>query len=263
MYEEFAGIYDQLMAEVDYDRWAARLCALMKEAGAAPGARCVECACGTGSLTWRLARAGYRMTGVDLSGDMLRCAMEKCRDQGMTIPFVRQDMRALKVPRRVSAVLCTCDGVNYLTDEASLNRFFTAAWAALCPGGVLIFDVSTPHKLKNVLGNHTLTRAEKDFAYIWDNRWQEATRTVEMSLTLFARRPGEEKFTRVEEGQRQRAWERSELRSALQAAGFAQVRFFGRLRNTAPRTGDDRWMAVAVRPAEVSSGGMRQGDENT
>ena len=44
MYEEFAGIYDQLMAEVDYDRWAARLCALMKEAGATPGARCVECA---------------------------------------------------------------------------------------------------------------------------------------------------------------------------------------------------------------------------
>ena len=141
MYEEFAGIYDQLMAEVDYDRWAARLCALMQEAGAAPGARCVECACGTGSLTWRLARAGYRMTGVDLSGDMLRCAMEKCRDQGMTIPFVRQDMRALKVPRRVSAVLCTCDGVNYLLSAEEVRAFFRAAREALKPGGRHFMDV--------------------------------------------------------------------------------------------------------------------------
>ncbi len=101
MYTAFARVYDELMDTVDYGAWAARYAALMAACGVPEKARCVECACGTGNLTVRLKKMGYQITGTDLSEDMLAAAMEKARAAGVAIPFVKQDMCALSVPRRV------------------------------------------------------------------------------------------------------------------------------------------------------------------
>ena len=61
MYQSFAGVYDALMAQVDYAAWAAHYDALMQHCGVKKGAKCVECACGTGSLTLPLKKRGYQM----------------------------------------------------------------------------------------------------------------------------------------------------------------------------------------------------------
>ena len=127
MYTAFAHVYDALMAQVDYDAWAEHYSRLMAECGVPARGKCVECACGTGNLTLPLRRVGYQMTGVDLSEEMIAAAMEKARKAGLDIPFVRQDMTALKVPGRVHAVLATCDGVNYLTSPEKARACFAAA----------------------------------------------------------------------------------------------------------------------------------------
>lgn len=246
MYTAFAQVYDTLMT-ADYAAWATHYARLMAAAGVPPKGRCVECACGTGNLTLPLRRAGYQITGVDLSEDMLARAMEKARQAGLTIPFVRQDMCALTVPRRVDCVLCTCDGVNYLTRPGQAAQFFAAAFAALRPGGALIFDVSTPDKLQNTLGNNTLTCDEDAIAYIWQNTFDEKTACVSLNLSIFQRRP-DGAYNRLEERQVQRAHSRAELRRWLQDAGFASVAFYGRQRLTPPRQGDDRWHVVARKP---------------
>ena len=165
MYTAFAAVYDRLMRDVDYDGWAQYYAALLRKCGVAGGSVC-ECACGTGSLTVRLQRLGYGMTGVDLSAEMLSVAARKARDCGLTIPFVKQDMCALTLHKRQHAILATCDGVNYLTAPERARRFFRAAYAALRPGGALIFDVSTHDKLQNTLGGNTLGSQEEEIAYI-------------------------------------------------------------------------------------------------
>lgn len=247
MYTSFARVYDRLMDTVDYAAWAAHYGRLMDACGVPRQGRCVECACGTGNLTLPLARAGYKMTGMDLSEDMLALAMEKARRAGVQAPFVRQDMRALSVPRRVDCVLCTCDGVNYLTEPAQTAEFFRAAYHALRPGGALIFDVSTPYKLQNTLGSHTLYSDDEEIAYIWRNKFDEKTALLTLRLSLFVRRE-DGAYDRMEECQVQRAHTRKELKEGLRQAGFAEPRFFGRLRLTPPRTGDDRWHVAAIRP---------------
>ena len=89
MYTQFAHVYDELMRDVPYAEWAGHYARLMQRCGVPAGARCAECACGTGSLTVPLAREGYRMTGIDLSADMLEEAMKKARESGVEIPFER------------------------------------------------------------------------------------------------------------------------------------------------------------------------------
>ena len=247
MYAAFARVYDQLMDTVDYAAWAEHYRALMAACGVPAKGRCVECACGTGSLTLPLRKAGLQMTGVDASEEMLAAAMEKARQAGLMIPFVRQDMRALTVPRRVDCVLATCDGVNYLTAPEQVQAFFASAYAALKPGGALIFDVSTPEKLSGTLGNHTLFSDDDQISYIWRNAWDEKTACVTLALSLFVRR-ADGAYDRMEERQIQRAHSRRELRAWLRQAGFEDIAFYGRLRMTPPRAGDDRWHVAARKP---------------
>ena len=123
MYTSFARVYDKLMDTVEYAAWAEHYQQLMNACHVPAKGRCVECACGTGNLTLPLRKMGYQMTGVDLSEEMLAAAMEKARAAGAMIPFIRQDMRNLTVPRRADCVLATCDGVNYLTTPEDVQAF--------------------------------------------------------------------------------------------------------------------------------------------
>ena len=78
-YEFLAGSYDAFTADVDYPRWADYVewhFSRLKR----PVETVLDLACGTGSLTLELGERGYRMTGVDLSYDMLALAEAKCRD---------------------------------------------------------------------------------------------------------------------------------------------------------------------------------------
>ena len=249
MYTAFARVYDALMDTVDYPAWAAHYLRLMAECGVPEKAKCVECACGTGNLTIPFKKSGLQITGMDLSEDMLAAAMEKARAAGLTLPFVRQDMRVLSVPRRVDCVLATCDGVNYLTEPAGAQAFFSAAYAALRPGGALIFDVSTPFKLSQTLGNHTLYSDDESISYIWRNAYDEKKACVTLTLSLFVRR-ADGAYDRLEERQTQRAHTRAELKKWLVDAGFESIRFFGRLRLSPPRAQDDRWHVAALKPRE-------------
>jgi len=248
MYTAFASVYDRLMRDVDYQSWAERYASLLRSAGVSAGHVC-ECACGTGSLTLPLARMGYRMTGIDLSSEMLSAAAAKAKDAGLDIPFVRQDMTRLTLHRRQDAVLATCDGVNYLTSVKQLRAFFTAAHKSLKPGGVLIFDVSTPEKLSVTLGMNTLGSRDEDISYIWQNYYDKRTRIVDLKLSFFVRNENGT-YDRFEESQRQRAHSREELESLLSECGFSAVRFYGGLKRRAPLPGDDRWHIMAVKPKE-------------
>ncbi len=248
MYTAFAAVYDRLMQDVAYDSWAQHYAQLLASAGVKSGAVC-ECACGTGALTLRLKRAGYRMTGVDMSADMLSVAQQKARDAGLDLHFVCQDMCRLSLHRPQDAILCTCDGVNYLTTPARMRRFFKTAYDSLKPGGALIFDVSTPEKLLGTLGNNCLGCQDEDVSYIWQNAYHPRTRTVDMRLSIFVREANGA-YRRFEETQTQRAHTMEEIQGSLTEAGFAEIRFYGKLLMRAPREGDDRWHVRAIRPKE-------------
>lgn len=225
-YEAFADVYDALMDDVDYDAWAEYYLALIGRQGVAAPKTLCDCACGTGSLSVRFAERGIRVTGVDLSGEMLSRAQQKARRHGVMAMFVEQDMRNLALPRPVDALVCGCDGVNYLLSDDQVREFLQCAHRALRPGGALAFDVSSPHKLEHVIGNGFFGEERDDVAYLWSNRFDAASRTVTMDLTFFARESGE-LYRRFAEIHTQRAHEPERLRQLLAKSGFIDIHVFG------------------------------------
>lgn len=193
-----------------------------------------ECACGTGSLTLPLQQLGYEMMGIDLSQEMLWQAAQKARKAGFGIPFIRQDMRQLRLHRPVDAVLATCDGVNYLLQDVDAAAFFQSAWEAIKPGGGLFFDVSTPYKLEHLLGSQFMGEDRRDVTYMWQNRYFPERQQVEMHLAIFVKEPdggiGGLTKSRYSARIRRRSWWRSCSRLVLWMCGCS-----GRMRLRIPR----------------------------
>ena len=245
-YGRFAAVYDRLMADVDYNAWAEYLRGLLQQH--APSATTVlDCACGTGEITLRLSQMGYAVTGLDVSADMLYEAQQKCLRAGRRIPFVQQDMRNIALHKPVDAIVCACDGVNYLTSAKDLAAFFCGAYQALSPGGLLLFDVSSAYKLSRVLGCNTFGEDEADCAYLWKNYYDEASALCEMRLTFFVRQAngGYERFT---ERHVQRAHQVTELVDALQNSGFCAPLCYQAFTADAPGETAQRIQMIAKRP---------------
>lgn len=246
MYEGFASVYDRLMADVDYDGWAAYVLALAQKHGVSV-AKAVDAACGTGNLTLALAARGVSMTGADLSPEMLAIASGKARTRGFSVPFVRQDMQNLRLHRPVDAVFCACDGVNYLTKPAEVSAFFAAAFAALRPGGGLFFDVSTEAKLQKTLGDNCLGSDDEAVSYLWQNHYDPTARLLQMDLTFFLRE-ADGRYRRFSETHIQRAHALDELTGRLAAAGFSGVAAYGDRTFAKPRAAEARIHIAATRP---------------
>ena len=192
----------------------------------------------------RLAKAGFSVVGSDVSEDMLMEARANALQAGLRmLPFVCQDMTALSVHRPVDAVVCACDGVNYLTEPGEAEAFFHSAAGCLKSGGLLLFDVSSAYKLELTLGNETFTEVTDDYAYIWENAFDPESRLSEMNLTCFVREG--ERYRRFAERHVQRAHTETELKNALEAAGFSIVGVFDAFTEQTPKADSDRiqWIA--------------------
>ena len=249
-YQAFASYYDRLMTDVDYALWADYLKDLLQENGVLPGEAVLDCACGTGELTLRLYTAGYRMTGSDISVQMLELAQQKARKAGAKIAFVQQELQSVRIHRRVSAITCACDGVNYLLSKEDVLSFFCAANRALKDGGVLLFDVSSAYKLEHVLGGQTFGEDEPICTYLWQNCFDPISRLLEMRLAFFTP-DGKGTYKRFDERHVQRAHTQEELTELLTQAGFSVTGVYDAFTKHAPDETCERIQFVAQKTREI------------
>lgn len=222
-YQDFAYVYDRLMHEdIDYDKWCDYIENLFTLHGVSPDTLC-ELACGTGNMTCRMEKRGYKITASDISSDMLSIASEKLNGTEL----IRSDMSKLTLPEKYDAFLCMIDGINYvITPKAVLDTFKTVK-SHLNDGGVFVFDVSSRYKLKHILGNETFIHSEYDVFYSWQNRFIEKYNLSDMLLNFFVRNG--EVYDRFEERHLQRGWSEEELTKMLKKAGFTEVSVYDEL----------------------------------
>ena len=189
------------------------------------GERVLELGCGTGKMTRLLAQAGYDMIGVDYSEEMLQIAREAAwgerGPQNTDILYLLQDMREFELYGTVRAVVSVCDSLNYILKEEELLKVFRLVNNYLDPGGVFIFDLNTPYKYREILGENTICENREQGSFIWENFYEEEEQVNQYDLTLFIRdreHPG--LYRKYEETHVQRGYEAGRIEELLQQAGM-------------------------------------------
>ena len=191
-YETLAAMYDALMDDVDYEAWADYIDRMLQKHGG-PGKRLLDLGCGTGCISIPLAQRGYQVTGVDISEEMLAAAREKSRALQLGIDWRKQDLISLQLFDEAGnemvfdAAIATFDVFNHLTEPEDLQMLFHTLNPLLADKGVLLFDVQTPYKLREYLGNHIFTLHRDDVEYMWENHFDEETQICTMNITFFLR----------------------------------------------------------------------------
>ncbi len=236
-YTSLADAYDRLTRDVDYARILDFLEALLHAQEKHPQS-VLDLACGTGSMSVLLAKKGYRVTGVDMSEDMLTVASEKAYELAENVPFfVCQRMERLRVPETVDWAVCCLDSLNYITDPAACQKAIRRVYEALSPGGIFLFDVNTPEKLR-AMDDQVFLDEDEEVYCVWRGAYDEAKRICSYGIDLFQRRGT--LWQRSFEEHREYAYTLEELTEYLQEAGFSDIRIYGDCRMEPPAAGEQR-----------------------
>lgn len=238
MYEILSEYYDKFMSDVPYAEWADYIAKLVGDRR-----RGRDVGCGTGKFTVALKNAGYDVAGSDVSPEMLTKAAEFAKRSGTDVKFILQSADKLDDAHLLDFVTACCDVVNYLKTP---SKFFRKAYAALAPGGALVFDVSTAHKLRNIIGSNVFTESTDEVTYVWENALDEKRRAVDMRLTFFIKRSDNLYAKRADE-QTQYIHEEGTLVDELRQAGFRKVEAYGFLKSRKPVPTDERIVFAAYK----------------
>ena len=235
-YRELARSYDRLTNDVDYRATVEFYMQILEREGIKPRTA-VDLACGTGSVTAILAEMGIDTVGVDMSEEMLTVAMEKVMDMEQPPMFLCQKLQELRLLRGVDLAVCALDSLDYVTDPADCAEAIRRVYKALNPGGIFIFDVNTPEKLRAMDGQVFLDE-DDDVYCVWRGEFDEETNICSYGMDLF-QREGDVWYRSFEE-HREYAHSQEQLTEYLKAAGFTHIEVYADRLFEAPRAGEQR-----------------------
>ena len=235
-YKDLAVSYDRLTNDVDYEAVVQFYGQILAAERLKPRTA-ADLACGTGSVSVLLAKQGMQVTGVDMSEDMLTVAAGKAASLENPPMFVRQKLQQLRLPRGVDLAVCALDSLDYILDPADCAEAIRRCYKALNPGGIFIFDVNTPEKLKNMDGQVFLDE-DDDVYCVWRGEFDEEANICSYGIDLFQRRG--QVWHRSFEEHREYAYSAAQLTQYLKEAGFTNIRIFGDQRMESPNEADQR-----------------------
>lgn len=235
-YKALAASYDRLTNDVDYEAVVAFYNQILQREGVKPRTA-VDLACGTGSVAILLAEQGLQVTAVDLSEDMLTVASQKASEMDNPPRFVCQSLQSLRLPRGVDLAVCALDSLDYITDPSDCAQAIARIYKALNPGGIFIFDVNTPEKLRSMDGQVFLDE-DDDVYCVWRGEFDENTNICSYGMDLF-QREGDSWYRSFEE-HREYAYTQEQLTAFLKAAGFCRIEVYADRQFAAPRDGEQR-----------------------
>ena len=235
-YHQLAASYDRLTGDVDYEATAAFYFEILAREGLQPRTA-VDLACGTGSIAAILARKGLEVLGVDLSEEMLTVAQQKTQDMENPPRFICQPLQELWLPRGVDLAVCALDSLDYITDPEDCREAIRRIYKSLNPGGIFIFDVNTPEKLRAMDGQVFLDE-DDDVYCVWRGEFDEQTNICSYGMDLFQRHG--DVWHRSFEEHREYAYSAVQLKEYLKAAGFSRIEVYADRLFEAPREGEQR-----------------------
>lgn len=173
----------------------------------------VELGAGAGRFTAKYIDKASTAVLVDSSGEMLNELSANLKKHRLKSRVILADASEFTPHNKVDTVLAVCDVFNYVKD---VDRLIEKISSYLKPNGALIFDISSQHKLQDVIGNNVFFEDYDDVTYLWTNKLTDDR--VTMDITVFER--DGEVYRRADETGIQYLIDRESVEQALNKYGY-------------------------------------------
>jgi SAM-dependent methyltransferase len=258
---DFASLYDAIYASRDD-------AGFWHSVAAGCGGPLLELGCGTGRVLVPLARAGFEVTGLDRSSEMLaRCRAKleaESHEVRRRVTLVEADMTSFDLGRRFATITCPFGGFQQLRTVKQQLACLDLCRSYLLPGGTLVLDLPNPDPAPAAYAGDQAAGGEATAELVdWSGgrriRWwvtvtgyERAEQWNECEMTFEVIEPGgaTQRFT---ETISLRYIFRYELEHLLVRAGFCVVALYGDYHRSPFGDGSPAMIATA-QPTQDSRG---------
>ena len=220
MYGEFSYIYDKLSFDIDYEGYAQNIKDLAKEYKIG-NENMLELACGSGMLTHYFFEDFDRIDALDISTYMLNCFAEKYDNDKVNLIYY--DMVEYAKKDFYDLIVILLDSVNYVTNPDDLEKLFRNSYDNLKDDSLLVFDINSEMKMREIFGSECYVYEYEDIFYTWDNFLEDDL--IDMNLNFFVENP-DGSYKRIEEYQQERIYSIDYVKSLLEKIGFTEIKIF-------------------------------------
>lgn len=246
LYADLSGYYDRFCLDVDYAAQCDFAARVARTFGHSGGQAYLDLACGTGQHLAHMAARGFAGTGLDNSQAMLDQAARRCPEAD----WLCCDLAAFDTPGRFDLITCFLYSIHYSHPQASLRETLRRAFAALRPGGVLLFDVVD----KAGIGSRDAVShlQEGDARFTFRSGWRYAGQGETLDLDVTIERHDACGVQRWQDRHAMTAIGIAEVQAAMAEAGFEVTvleRDFGSLREWAGESFNVMMVGVKALPA--------------
>lgn len=158
VFKKYATVYDLLYKDKDYTKEADHIADILKKFGDGKIKKVLNLGCGTGRHDHILAKMGYEMTGVDMSGEMVEIAnltpgpspkreggkeplsFRRGKEGEVEPCFFVGDIRTIDLNRKFDAVISMFHVMSYQNKDSDVEAVFGNAFRHLTAGGIFLFD---------------------------------------------------------------------------------------------------------------------------
>lgn len=209
---------------------------LIRKLGLKRGSSFLDCPCGIGRTALPLAKAGVRVTGVDITGSYLEECEKKARRRGLSVKLVKTDMRRINFNREFDAAGNIFTSFGYFKKESDNLLVLKRAFAALKSDGKFILHLInrdwivhnfTPSDWSEMNGLKVLNKRKFNYASSsMDDTWLFMKDGEEQSIKTYLR-----------------MYSLHELITMFKKVGFCDVEGFSSVQDD-PVTRDSRYMFI-------------------
>ncbi len=221
-YANLAKWFEYLNDDCGYENWSQYFIGKLQGYSLTYG---LDIGCGGGWFTRAFQRAGYIVTGLDVSPEMLDVAQEKAMQEGVRGEYLLGDIVKFRTPKKFDFATAINDCVNYIPKNKLLSAFKNVK-NALIKGGIFLFDISSERKFREKIANTVSVDDRDEVTYMSFNR--EEIDGVTMEVTLFCKE-ADGRYCRLEEVHRQYRYTEEEICAALEESGFTVIEVEGHL----------------------------------
>jgi SAM-dependent methyltransferase len=215
--DDLAYIHDAGFGHVAQNAAAELLKLLRKNRNGRPASQqVVDLGCGSGILAQAVSAAGYPILGFDVSDGMLALAAKRVPQA----EFRRESFISADLPPCL-AVTAIGEIFNYVFDRRNrgqrLSAVMSRVYDALCPGGLFLFDVAEPGRVRGS-GSQRSYSEGPGWACLYSAEEDRRRKTLTRTITTF-RKVGEH-YRRHREVHRLRLYPRGGVMEQLRTVGF-------------------------------------------